>query len=167
MHRVRFAVEIVGCAAIGALAGVIFRHNSVLFTVAFVLGFGLCAGFLAHMVLGLRGRWRFHYVAICRFFSLALAGIVCFAAIGNVTDKSDKQAARDYLREIKPRIDDYWQTYGHYPDSLSEISGLPAPPPGFIYLREKDAMPGGPDTYRIDYFSLEYWSGTQQWFDDD
>jgi hypothetical protein len=167
MHRVRFALEFVGCAAAGALVGAVFRHSDTLFLALVVLGFGLCAGFLAHLVLGLRARWRFHYVTICRFFALSLAAIVSFGVIANATDKSDKQVARDYLMQIKPRLEGYRENNGHYPDALNEISGLPAPPVGFIYLREKDTNPDNADTYQIDYYSMEYWSGSGEWFDDD
>jgi hypothetical protein len=167
MHRVRFAVEFVGCAAIGALAGILFGHFDALFVGVTIVGFGLCAGFLAHLLLGLWGRWRFHYVMICRFFALVLVGILCFVGVASTTGKANKQAARDYLEQIKPHLEDYRQNNGHYPDALSEVPGLPAPPSGFYYRREKDPLPENPDTYRVDYYSLEYWSGNQQWFDDD
>jgi hypothetical protein len=167
MHRLRFALEFIGCAAGGALAGAVFRHSDALYMALFVLGFGLCAGFLAHLVIGLRARWRYHYVAICRFYALALVAIVGFALVANATNRADKQVARDYLKQIQPQLEDYHQINGHYPDALSDIPQLPPAPAGFIYQREKDRVPENPDTYRIDYFSEEYWSATQQWQDDD
>ena len=147
------------------MAGIFFRYNDPL-PVA-VLGFGLCAAFLAHLVLGLRARWRFHYVTICRFFVLVLTMLLCFAAVSNATFRADRQAGRAYLEQIKPHLEDYRQNNGHYPDDLSDIPNLPTPPSGFLYRREKDPQPGNPDTYRIDYNSQEYWSGTGEWIDDD
>ena len=164
MHRLRFALELIGCAAFGALAGAVFRHSDTLYGALFVLGFGLCAGFLAHLILGLRARWKYHYVTICRFYALALVGLIAFTVIANSASHADKQVARDYLAQIQPQLEDYLQTNGHYPDKLDEIHGLPAPPPGFIYWRAGDREP---DNYRIDYFNEEYWSATKQWQDDD
>jgi hypothetical protein len=167
MHRLRFALEFVGCAAGGALAGAVLRHDDNLYFALIILGFGLCAGFLAHLMLGLRARWRYHYVTICRFYALALVAIISFALVVVVTDKADKQVAHDYLALIQPQLEDFRQTNGHYPNVLGDVRGLPAPPAGFIYRRDDGSTRENGDTYRIDYFSEEYWSGSRQWFDDD
>jgi hypothetical protein len=164
MHRLRFAAVLVACAAIASLLGVMFRHNDGLFLAVLILGIGLSAAFLAHLVLGLCARWKFHYVTICRFFALILAAIACFFIFANLTNKTDKQAARDYLKQIQPKLETYHANFGHYPDALDQLPSLPKPPAGFFYYREKDPSP---DTYFIDYFSLEYSSATGQWFDDD
>jgi hypothetical protein len=166
MHRLRFALEFVGCAGVGVLAGVVLRHDDSLYFALIILGFGLCAGFLAHLILGLRARWRYHYVTICRFFSLALVAIFAFAMAVMATDRSDDKVARDYLLQIQPVIEDYRQTTGQYPDALSDLSHLPTPPVGFIYRRDRDRSSDNPESYRIDYFSEEYWSASGAWSDD-
>ena len=80
---------------------------------------------------------------------------------------ADKKAAKTYVEIIKPRLESFRRVSGHYPDSLKEIAGLPPIPSGLTYKRELDPYPSNPDTYRIDYDSLEYWSNSGQWFDDD
>ena len=94
--------------------------------------------------------------------------IICYYAFGGLIDNhAGDKTAKAYVEKIKSPLESFREASGHYPDTLQEVASLPPPPLGLTYKRELGRYPGNPDTYRIDYDSLDYWSGSGQWFDDE
>jgi hypothetical protein len=145
--------------AIPAITGYLLRHRPDLALLAFLLGSGAFAGFIAHLILGYLPRWRPYFWTLIKFYGLTVTCLLLYVATTLFFWSRDERMAEKYVETVAPRLEDYSAKHGeYYPESLSEIPGLPPPPAGLTYASGDDK------TYDFHYFRMHYYSGTDQWF---
>jgi len=121
---------------------------------------------MLHLILGLVPRWRHYYWSVIKGFGFILLLLVSYIVTTLYFWSHDEQIAKSYVATIVPRLEDYYQTKGDYPHSLSELTGLARAPEGLTYSNEQ----GG--TYQFQYFEIHYYKsygsrGAGDWYDDD
>jgi len=159
----RLGRYLLGGAVLGAVLGYLGRRE---FDSEFLLMIGFWLFFLSPLVLLVCIRRSFALTVLC-LGAAVLAGLICATIIVAQAEASDKKAAMAYVDSIKPSLEDFRSKHGHYPETLGQVPFLPLPPSGLRYHHYLDSDPLDPETYGVDYGSLEYNSFTGQWFDDD
>jgi len=159
----RLGRYLLGGAVLGVSLGYLGRHE-LDSEVLLMIGFWLF--FLSPIVLLVCVRRSFALTILCLGAAL-LVGLICATIVVESAEASDKKAVMAYVDSIKPVLEDYRSKHGHYPNTLGQVPSLPLPPSGLRYYHYLDSNPLDPETYGVDFDSLEFNSYTGQWFDDD